>query len=100
MNLLTALKAVPVMLAAPIRVRRRSPTPPSGREHYEPTPLADTVEEASLEADDIPVATTPPGGWSEFPAPVLAGCDEPLGAGAPDLRCHPARQRERGPQIG
>jgi hypothetical protein len=39
----------------------------------------------ALEA--IPVAHTPPGGWSgEFPPPVLAGCDEPLPPGAPDLR--------------
>jgi hypothetical protein len=37
--------------------------------------------------DDIPVAHTPPGGYgAEFPAPVLAGCEEPLVAGAPDLR--------------
>jgi hypothetical protein len=37
--------------------------------------------------DDIPVAHTPPGGWDgEFPSPVLAGCDDPLVAGAPDLR--------------
>ncbi len=38
-------------------------------------------------ADDIPVANTPPGGYgAEFPAPVLAGCTEPLVEGAPDLR--------------
>lgn len=37
--------------------------------------------------DDIPVAHTPPGGWhGEMPPPVLAGCDEPLARGAPDLR--------------
>ena len=36
--------------------------------------------------DEIPVAQTPPGGWTEPPAPVLGGCDEPLVAGAPDLR--------------
>ena len=44
---------------------------------------------------DIPVAHTPPGGYGDhraepydrdFPAPVLAGCDEPLTDGAPDLR--------------
>jgi hypothetical protein len=35
----------------------------------------------------IPVATTPPGGYgAEMPAPILAGCDEPLVDGAPDLR--------------
>lgn len=37
--------------------------------------------------DTVPVAHTPPGGWvGDLPAPVLAGCDEPLVAGAPDLR--------------
>jgi hypothetical protein len=42
---------------------------------------------ASLTADDIPVAHTPPGGWQgEMPPPILAGCGEPLVAGAPDLR--------------
>jgi hypothetical protein len=36
---------------------------------------------------DIPVAHTPPGGYGEqMPPPVLAGCDEPLPPGAPDLR--------------
>jgi hypothetical protein len=34
-----------------------------------------------------PVAHTPPGGWGDtMPPPILAGCDEPLVAGAPDLR--------------
>lgn len=37
-------------------------------------------------ADAIPVAHTPSGGWTTMPAPVLAGCTEPLVAGAPDLR--------------
>jgi hypothetical protein len=38
-------------------------------------------------ASDIPVAHTPPGGYgARMPAPVLAGCTEPLVAGAPDLR--------------
>lgn len=36
--------------------------------------------------ESIPVAHTPPGGWTEMPAPVLAGCEEPIVAGAPDLR--------------
>jgi hypothetical protein len=39
-----------------------------------------------VRADAIPVAHTPPGGWTEFPPPVLGACDEPLVAGAPDLR--------------
>jgi hypothetical protein len=37
-------------------------------------------------AQDIPVAHTPPGGWTFMPPPVLAGCTEPLVEGAPDLR--------------
>ena len=37
--------------------------------------------------DEIPVAHTPTGGWQgEMPPPVLAGCNEPLVDGAPDLR--------------
>jgi hypothetical protein len=40
-----------------------------------------------LTADQIPVAHTPPGGYGDdFPAPILAGCTEPLVDGAPDLR--------------
>ena len=39
-----------------------------------------------MKADDIPVAHTPPGYWTEMPSPVLAGCTEPLAADAPDLR--------------
>ncbi len=82
-------KMLGAMLTAPIR-RRRSPadTPPGGREHYEPTPLAASLDAASLKAVDIPVAKTPAQGWSgsDWPAPVLADCDEPLVDGAPDLR--------------
>ena len=40
-----------------------------------------------MQADEIPVAHTPPGGYGpEMPPPVLAGCTEPLVAGAPDMR--------------
>lgn len=85
----SVIKTVGSMLTAPIR-RRRSPadTPPAGREHYEPTSFAASREAASLKAADIPVAKTPAQGWrgSDWPAPVLAGCDEPLVDGAPDLR--------------
>ncbi len=35
--------------------------------------------------DTVPVATTPPGGWTEWPAPILAGCTEPRPDHAPDL---------------
>jgi hypothetical protein len=37
--------------------------------------------------DEIPVANTPSGGWhGTMPAPILAGCTEPLAPGAPDMR--------------
>jgi hypothetical protein len=37
--------------------------------------------------DEVPVAHTPPGGYRDtVPSPILAGCDEPLVEGAPDLR--------------
>lgn len=40
-----------------------------------------------LTASEIPVAHTPPGGYgSDFPAPILDRCTEPLVVGAPDLR--------------
>lgn len=40
-----------------------------------------------MHVDEIPVAFTPTGGWTgEMPAPVLAGCDTPLVADAPDMR--------------
>ena len=40
-----------------------------------------------MKADTIPVAKTPAGGWSgDLPAPVLAGCTEPLVDRAPDMR--------------
>lgn len=40
-----------------------------------------------MKADEIPVGHTPPGGYgAEMPPPILERCDEPLVAGAPDLR--------------
>jgi hypothetical protein len=37
--------------------------------------------------DEIAVAHTPPGGYGDdTPAPILAGCTDPLVDGAPDLR--------------
>lgn len=40
-----------------------------------------------MRVDDIPVAKTPAGGWrGEMPPPVLAGCDDDLAPGVPDLR--------------
>jgi hypothetical protein len=82
-------KALGGILVAPIR-RRRAPadTPPAGREHYEPTHFAPSRDEATVKAVDIAVEKTPADGWSgsDWPAPVLADCDEPLVDGAPDLR--------------
>jgi hypothetical protein len=39
-----------------------------------------------MRADEIPVAYTPPGGWTQMPPPILAPCTEPLVEGAPDMR--------------
>ena len=39
-----------------------------------------------LNADAIPVAHTPEGGYDEIPLPILAGCTEPLSDGAVDMR--------------
>lgn len=39
-----------------------------------------------MRADEIPVAHTPDGFWTEMPPPVLDGCTEPLHPDAPDLR--------------
>jgi len=40
-----------------------------------------------MRVDEIPVAHTPPGGYgAEMPPPILEHCDEPLVAGAPDMR--------------
>ncbi len=47
---------------------------------------AGTVEMAEMGADDIPVAHTPPGGWTEMPPPVLANCTDALVADAIDMR--------------
>ena len=40
-----------------------------------------------MQADEIPVAHTPPGGYgNDMPPPILGRCDQPLAPGAPDLR--------------
>jgi hypothetical protein len=39
-----------------------------------------------MRVDEIPVAHTPPGGWSEMPPPILAGCDDEIAEGVPDFR--------------
>ena len=35
--------------------------------------------------DSIPVAYTPAGGWADWPAPIIAGCTEPIPDEVPDL---------------
>lgn len=40
-----------------------------------------------MNAAEIPVAHTPPGGWQgKMPPPVLADCNEPPASGVPDFR--------------
>lgn len=56
-------------------------------ESSEPTDTDVTSPPSLVTASDIPVANTPPGGWSDVvPEPVLAACTEPLVDDAPDLR--------------
>ena len=88
MKLRRVVSAILGLVLAPRRHRRRRPdVPPRGREHYEPTSFATDGATVKKPADSIPVAKSPPGGWQlDWPAPVLTGCDEPLAAGAPDLR--------------
>ena len=53
--IVSVVKMLGTMLTAPIR-RRRSPadTPPAGREHYEPTPLAASPDAAALQGGRHP----------------------------------------------
>jgi len=63
-----------------------SDTTPAASEAADAADPATTTMTAGLTADDIPVAHTPEGGWGDtMPPPILAGCTEPLVAGAPDL---------------
>jgi len=40
-----------------------------------------------MSVESIPVAHTPPGGWSgTFPEPLLSGCTDPIIEDAPDMR--------------
>ena len=80
------VKSLGAMLFAPVRLRRHPPSVPEGPEHYVVPELADSREEASLLAADVPTASTPEGGWDAWPPTVLAACDEPLPLGVPDLR--------------
>jgi len=79
-------KSLFAMLTAPISIRRNPPRRPVSDEHYAIPELASSLETTTVKATDMPVARTPPGHWKEWPPLVLAGCDEPLAEGAPDLR--------------
>jgi hypothetical protein len=74
------------MLLAPLRIRRHPPGAPSDSFHYAIPMLAATKDLAVTQANDLPVAKTSQGRWTEWPPLILAGCDEPLVEGAPDLR--------------
>ncbi len=52
----------------------------------ESSPATTGTPAPAVLAADIPVAKTPPGGWTTMPAPILTACTEPLVEGAPDLR--------------
>jgi hypothetical protein len=66
--------------------KRKNEPLPIDPQSYKPKQLAADIASTTVKADDIPVAHTPEGGYKEFPAPILADCDEPLSEGAPDLR--------------
>ena len=86
MKLRQVAKSLGAMLAAPLRLRRDPPLLPTSVEHYAIPTLAETVEASTSRAVDAPVVHTPAGRWTQWPPRVLADCDEPLVAGAPDLR--------------
>ena len=45
-----------------------------------------------MNADTIPVAKTPAGGYGDtFPDPILSVCTDPIVDGAPDMRGHRGR---------
>jgi len=79
-------KVFGAMLLAPLRIRRYPPEAPDDSVHYVIPTLAATKDLAATQANDLPVARTSQGRWTKWPPPVLAGCDEPLVEGAPDLR--------------
>lgn len=86
MQAATIAKGLGAMLVAPLELRKNPPAVPEALEHYEIPKLAADLESATTKAADLPVAKTPPGRWKEWPPLVLAGCDEPLADGAPDIR--------------
>jgi hypothetical protein len=85
-KLVQVAKSFGSMLGAPLRMRRNPPRPPVGAEHYEVPTLAASLDATTTKAADVPVVSTPPGRWKDWPPKVLTGCDEPLVDGAPDFR--------------
>ena len=86
MKLRAVFRTLPKLIWAPVKIRKSVNEPPTGKEHFNPPKLSDSLSATTVKATDIPVAFTPPGGYREFPPPVLVGCDEPIVPGAPDLR--------------
>lgn len=83
----TVAKMLTTMGRAPFRRGSFSRLPlPRYVTDYSPPLLATLKEEATLLAADVPMAHSTEDGWTEFPAPVLLGCDEPLAESAVDLR--------------
>jgi hypothetical protein len=98
MKIVQVGKSLGAMLAAPVRLRRHPPVPPVDAAHYAVPSLAATLEATTTKAADIPMVRTPAGRWHEWPPLVLVGCDEPLVAGAPDIRG--VWQAYKGPMTG
>jgi len=86
MKLRVIFRTLPKLIWAPVKIRRSVNEPPTGKEHFNPPKLSDSLSETTVKATDIPVAHTPSGGYREFPPPILAECDEPIVPEAPDLR--------------
>jgi hypothetical protein len=86
MKILEVATVFKSMAVAPIRIRGIPTTPPTASEHYEPTPLAVEPESVTTKARDVPIAETTPGGWGDWPPPVLTGFNESLAKHAADLR--------------
>ena len=86
MKLRAIFRTLPKLIWAPVKIRKSVNEPPTGKEHFNPPKLSDSLSETTVKATDIPVAHTPPGGYLEFPPPILFECDEPITPGAPDLR--------------
>ena len=86
MKLRAIFRTLPKLIWAPVKIRKSVNEAPTGKEHFNPPKLSDSLSATTVKATDIPVAFTPPGGYREFPPPVLVGCDEPIVPGAPDLR--------------